>query len=1014
MKRGRSSHSDDEDECESEVQSISVSNYHLVDDEDNPVSFSVLPIQWNDSENCGGCEEGKVFLDGDTDSGLLKIFLQVTAWRFDLSKARPEVFLLAKDGRWIKIEKPRKAFQEKIRTILITLHFLRSVKGRLRQLSVGSLWQDLSKDRELSSYGFKPSQNDLSDHVLLIGKASKRDSVLAKSKLLLMVLEKLKRQSLLDEEVNDFEQPGLPVVEIDSYMLDKSNEESDEEMDALDVCAFCDNGGNVICCDGVCMRSFHATEEAGRENSCFSLGFTQKEVDEIQNFYCKNCECRQHQCFACGKLGSSDKVIGAEVFKCASVTCDRFYHPHCVAKLLPDVVKHVTKEFERNIADGNPFTCPLHYCCVCKGLENMMDPELQFAVCRRCPKAYHRKCLPREITADKSDTLRAWEGLLPKNRILIYCLNHEIDPELGTPVRDHIKFPKMKATAQKIDTTTIEQKKPSTNKRVMLKKNIDSDSSAGKSTSKGSKLTAKLSSDKVGGKKPSNKKISSSNMSKKPKSKETSRCLTENKMSILKKFEIPDTEKKYNQRTENEGLEQIERDNQINKLNTNFLSVKPIGKLSIDLPLLDADSEKSLLDLFKEASSSITLENVLEKHTFASTHSHSMRSVVEKTITTEKLEDSVNSVRTAIRMLESGCSIQDAEAVCDPDVLKHIFKWKIADKLQWFAQNGDTVGPPIVDLSCGANNFSILMKKRLEEAGKKCSYRKYDLLPTKNDFSVERRDWMTFQQTELPTGSQLIIGLTPPFGHNAALANKFIDKALEFKPKLLILIVDPKIERLNKKLSLYDLIWEDEKFLSDTSIYVPGSVHVNDRQMDKRNVRPPRLSLWSRSDWTTKHRVIAQDYDHVCSKHDTLAAAVHVTSGTYADNSKLTDDQEDQASVSGNVQKRSITYNVDEYGKGMPGKSRRKRKHIEENNTEVAVISPAKRHAVNIICNADHTQPNPMKTSSLGSEPRTFSKSVSFGRSRGPQSGYGGGLHGFAAAPNYEYASKHSCGWLED
>jgi len=51
--------------------------------------------------------------------------------------------------------------------------------------------------------------------------------------------------STLFQEVNDFEQHGLPVVEIDSYMLDKSNEES-EEMDALDVCAFCDNGGNVI------------------------------------------------------------------------------------------------------------------------------------------------------------------------------------------------------------------------------------------------------------------------------------------------------------------------------------------------------------------------------------------------------------------------------------------------------------------------------------------------------------------------------------------------------------------------------------------------------------------------------------------------------------------------------------------------------------------------------------------------------------------------------------------------
>lgn len=39
------------------------------------------------------------------------------------------------------------------------------------------------------------------------------------------------------------------------------------------------------------------------------------------------------------------------------------------------------------------------------------------------------------------------------------------------------------------------------------------------------------------------------------------------------------------------------------------------------------------------------------------------------------------------------------------------------------------------------------------------------------------------------------MGLNPPFGLNAALANKFINKALEFKPKLLILIVPPETQR---------------------------------------------------------------------------------------------------------------------------------------------------------------------------------------------------------------------------
>jgi hypothetical protein len=39
------------------------------------------------------------------------------------------------------------------------------------------------------------------------------------------------------------------------------------------------------------------------------------------------------------------------------------------------------------------------------------------------------------------------------------------------------------------------------------------------------------------------------------------------------------------------------------------------------------------------------------------------------------------------------------------------------------------------------------------------------------------------------------MGLNPPFGLRASLANKFIDKALEFRPKLLILIVPPETQR---------------------------------------------------------------------------------------------------------------------------------------------------------------------------------------------------------------------------
>lgn len=40
-----------------------------------------------------------------------------------------------------------------------------------------------------------------------------------------------------------------------------------------------------------------------------------------------------------------------------------------------------------------------------------------------------------------------------------------------------------------------------------------------------------------------------------------------------------------------------------------------------------------------------------------------------------------------------------------------------------------------------------------------------------------------------------IIGLNPPFGYMASLAEKFVLHALKFKPKLLILIVPPETMR---------------------------------------------------------------------------------------------------------------------------------------------------------------------------------------------------------------------------
>lgn len=247
--------------------------------------------------------------------------------------------------------------------------------------------------------------------------------------------------------------------ERDEWVEDESGPEgSGVDDDPPDrFCAICDNGGLLLCCDGKCLRSFHATAEHGLDSMCESLGLSNEEFEVInhqENFHCANCQYSQHQCFVCGELGSSDKAFGAEVFQCSSEGCGHFYHSRCVAKLVHCESEAEAEDFHQKIVAGEPFTCPSHKCVVCKQGENWVDHDLQFwvdhglqlAMCRRCPTSYHRKCLPSEIVFNNSKVEgipRAWEGLLPRHRISIYCLKHDIDAGTGTPNRNHIKFPKI-------------------------------------------------------------------------------------------------------------------------------------------------------------------------------------------------------------------------------------------------------------------------------------------------------------------------------------------------------------------------------------------------------------------------------------------------------------------------------------------------------------------------------------------------------------------------------------------
>ncbi|OAY68730.1 Protein ENHANCED DOWNY MILDEW 2 [Ananas comosus] len=861
--------SDDEEEIVPEA----VTNYYFVDGDESPISFAVLPLHFDGGEKPNE-SENEVFLHGTTDGGLQKVYKQVSVWKLGFQDVKqPEISVLSKeDGRWMTLLKPRNSYEQSFRTIMVTvqmLHFLR----KNPESSEKSLWDHLRK--VYVKFEVRPSEDDLRDHLSLIRLFAERDETLGKSALLMGFLTDKPRKKF--GEGQDAMQSFIADDdEVDEIMEDDSGDESDEDSDLFDsVCAICDNGGDLLCCEGKCMRSFHATRRDGEDSFCRSLGYTRAQVEAIQNFLCKNCELKEHQCFACGKLGSSNKEVGtAEVFRCVIATCGRFYHPKCVAKLLFPKDEAEASESERKISSGTTFTCPSHFCVTCQGMEDKENDDLRFAMCRRCPKSYHKKCLPSEICFEDDEEegiiQRAWDELLPNRRILIYCLKHKMDENIRTPVRNHIVFPD---DPEKKTATEVQKQK--LQNLLKKKKPVSDDLSLDRASVKPRIVKEKF--------------IAES----KPLVKIARSVKTQHPVAAPKKVK-PMKEKVRSDLDKAEGTaSEIDKQPMKGKAKTlaaPTASSTPTGKvIHSSFPGIDSETEKKLslncepariISIMEKVSSSIKLDNVISNRTMPSTYAYSAKHI-DKVITRGKIEVSLEAIQAAIQKIDEGGNLEDAKALCEPEIVKQLIKWngKLKVYLAPFIHGmrytsfGRHFTKPdklkeIVDFCCGANDFSLIMQEKLDAARKRCNYKNYDVLQPKNDFNFEKRDWMKVHPKELPMGSQLIMGLNPPFGVKAALANKFIDKALTFKPKLLILIVPQETQRLEKKKTPYDLIWEDGEILRGKAFYLPGSVDDQDKQIEQWNVKPPVLYLWSRQDWTLRHMEIATENGHLSREFD--------------------------------------------------------------------------------------------------------------------------------------------------
>ncbi|KAM0876548.1 hypothetical protein ACQ4PT_036097 [Festuca glaucescens] len=467
-----------------------VDKYYFEGGDGNPVCFSVLPLKFGEIGEVACLDSKKVDLQGLADNGLLKVHKEAVAWRVGLDYEQPKILVLSSEGKWIELLKPRKCYENTVRSILITvqmLHFVRKWPRKRKTSLLDHLCEVFSK------FDTKPAEYDLKKHRSIIKLFAVKDPTLMKSKILQMFTENTSRNirepilqavrtkeptvmSSSDDEEDldndsDDDYSGQEDNRDADYSCDdddsddqgngddKSNDDyscndddSDDDGDIDNVgdddggavtdnlCAICDNGGKLLSCEGQCKRAFHPREKDGIESNCETLGLTSAQLKEIDHYLCKNCEFKQHQCFSCGDLEPSDGP-NAKVFQCYKASCGHFYHPSCIAKLLEPDDTDGACMLEKKIAAGMSFTCPAHWCSKCGKMEDSAQIAQWLAVCRRCPVSYHKKCLPSDISFERKHgrRIRAWQ--LDDRRVIIYCGHHKIEKTTGTPHRDHVKLP---------------------------------------------------------------------------------------------------------------------------------------------------------------------------------------------------------------------------------------------------------------------------------------------------------------------------------------------------------------------------------------------------------------------------------------------------------------------------------------------------------------------------------------------------------------------------------------------
>ncbi|KAK9916851.1 hypothetical protein WJX75_007876 [Coccomyxa subellipsoidea] len=150
-------------------------------------------------------------------------------------------------------------------------------------------------------------------------------------------------------------------------------------------CGRCGDGGELLECDGTCLRSFH--------QHCLTSSERPSPDDPPDaKWFCPDCRLGIGSCAICKRTG----VVGQHILKCKMGSCGYYYHNACLNTIKDSGCLKIHREDPAVAAGGNGervFTCPAHFCHACR----VSGDAQRMLRCWRCPTAYHSRCKPEGV-----------------------------------------------------------------------------------------------------------------------------------------------------------------------------------------------------------------------------------------------------------------------------------------------------------------------------------------------------------------------------------------------------------------------------------------------------------------------------------------------------------------------------------------------------------------------------------------------------------------------------------------